>query len=291
MAHYVVCPQKKIISRIFKISGALIVKKCAPSPLNLRILSLTSAPLAFTLTTGQVPNLGYSAAPFFSLSAVSLVFICLLSAPFLPTSPVPSFILTESYVRSRCPTLLFCPPVSAHFSRPVFHSFFLTILTFFRFTYHILPVYLPHSSGLLTSFFRFTYHILPFVQGILPACLPWRCNPFLLFLSLVQHPSTPPPPPIIQACPTSFNPSFCNQDFVFVSIPTSLFSFTFTAHVSSQAFASFLITLVQRQASYVLHELYDLALRASVLAAHRRSFRRSPFQRFNGCFALTHPSF
>jgi hypothetical protein len=25
MAHYVVCPQKKIISRIFKISGALIV--------------------------------------------------------------------------------------------------------------------------------------------------------------------------------------------------------------------------------------------------------------------------
>jgi hypothetical protein len=26
MAHYVVCPQKKIISRIFKISGALIVK-------------------------------------------------------------------------------------------------------------------------------------------------------------------------------------------------------------------------------------------------------------------------
>ncbi len=27
MAHYVVCPQKKIISRIFKISGALIVKK------------------------------------------------------------------------------------------------------------------------------------------------------------------------------------------------------------------------------------------------------------------------
>jgi hypothetical protein len=27
MAHYVVCPQKKKISRIFKISGALIVKK------------------------------------------------------------------------------------------------------------------------------------------------------------------------------------------------------------------------------------------------------------------------
>jgi hypothetical protein len=26
MAHYVVCPQKKIISLIFKISGALIVK-------------------------------------------------------------------------------------------------------------------------------------------------------------------------------------------------------------------------------------------------------------------------
>jgi hypothetical protein len=26
MAHYVVCPQKKIIYRIFKISGALIVK-------------------------------------------------------------------------------------------------------------------------------------------------------------------------------------------------------------------------------------------------------------------------
>jgi hypothetical protein len=26
MAHYVVCPQKKIISRIFKISGALMVK-------------------------------------------------------------------------------------------------------------------------------------------------------------------------------------------------------------------------------------------------------------------------
>jgi hypothetical protein len=25
MAHYVVCPQKKIISRIFKISGAIIV--------------------------------------------------------------------------------------------------------------------------------------------------------------------------------------------------------------------------------------------------------------------------
>ena len=28
-AHYVVCPQKKIISRIFKISGALIVTKKA----------------------------------------------------------------------------------------------------------------------------------------------------------------------------------------------------------------------------------------------------------------------
>jgi hypothetical protein len=27
MAHYVVCPQKKIISRFFKISGALIVIK------------------------------------------------------------------------------------------------------------------------------------------------------------------------------------------------------------------------------------------------------------------------
>jgi hypothetical protein len=27
MAHYVVCPQKKLISRIFKISGELMVKK------------------------------------------------------------------------------------------------------------------------------------------------------------------------------------------------------------------------------------------------------------------------
>jgi hypothetical protein len=33
MAHYVVCPQKKIISRIFKISGALIVKLNLPNKL------------------------------------------------------------------------------------------------------------------------------------------------------------------------------------------------------------------------------------------------------------------
>jgi hypothetical protein len=32
MAHYVACPQKKIISRIFKISGALIVKRKDPNP-------------------------------------------------------------------------------------------------------------------------------------------------------------------------------------------------------------------------------------------------------------------
>ncbi len=193
------------------------------------------------------------------------------------------------------------------------------------FTYHILPVYLPYSSGLLTTLFRFTYHILPFAFH-----LAFHECPTLSY-SFSRLSSIHPPP--FQACPTSFNPSFCNQGFVIVpppaSIPKLLFPFTFTAHalikrkqissyirkfrrdqlqnhiwltassyivkylrissyirrpfliynfandpiwisylwgkfrflfyqcmfhkLSSQAFASFLINLVQRQASYRLH--------------------------------------
>ncbi len=166
--------------------GHLLKLKCAPSPLNLRILSLTSVP--FTLTTGQVPNLALAHTKWITVLPPSSAYqLCLLylliSAPFLPSPPVQSFILTESYVHSRGPPLLFCPPVSAHFSRPVFRSYFLTILTFFRFTYHILPVYLPHS------------YVRQGHSSILPSM---NAQPFPT-LSLFCPASTPPPP--LQACP------------------------------------------------------------------------------------------
>ncbi len=85
MAHYVVCPQKKIISRIFKISGALIVimllmfsdLKAVPDALTAFLVYLTAAPDGLTAAhaalTAAFTNLR---APLTTLIAICAASTC-----------------------------------------------------------------------------------------------------------------------------------------------------------------------------------------------------------------------